>query len=532
MADYATILRFANADHQVMIKDWLNRVVNNVYWCYQAALYGLSPFRSLKHMASTADTYETVFYGRYYHQNTNLVMVYRLLAASTGTDSSEEDAGVYNEENGNDCDNLWGAHQSSFSTDATAAHGHNLDMQFCLKKGSTWYVYYSGAWHEMPDDTPTDYIACSTPIPDYTDNKLGSIDADLTALDLTVGSAYDVKVQIRNCALFIRYIYAEHVAGETYSLPASVADGVHLHYHDWNLYLDSLDYLKREVDAPRGPTWGVYQRDGDNKNDTHPTRIWHGWVKHISNTLKYRWLQDVTGSGSCVGSLYYNNTELTNELTGEAALPMSTPATAEGTDAIWHVAEGTADLSGLGLTIGNFYELDVRISSTDTNANPPQGTIDYLFEVDGVPASALNCHHPVVHGYYVRGDAPLIPDSYFHAENLSTDFGTAKTACDRAIQMICPDVVTDGTWPQSGAGQYSPNDLSFIRQRTTLLWGGSVSASQEITIYWGDGDNPQSQGLGLGVTYGLLDLRSLSGLDVGVRYWMTPRAKVICALEF
>jgi hypothetical protein len=534
LSDWETIRAFENADGQYMTARWLNKVINNLSWCYQSAVYGASPFRSVKHMASTADTYETAFYGRYYHQHTNLVMVYDLLAESIGTNSSEETDGAYEPQNGNDCDNDWGSHKDSFQTDGTAEGGHNLDMQFCLKKGSTWYVYYSGAWHAMPDATPTDHIDCSTPVPDAADNKTGQgVDADISGLGLTIGNVYDVKVQIRNCAVNVRYIYGEHVLGETYSLPASVADGVNLHYHDWNLYTSSLDYLKRAVDTPRGPTWGVYQRDGDNNGDNHPIRVWRGWVKHAGNTLKYRWLQEVIGSGNCEGHLYYNGVELTNALTGEEALPLITPATATATPPatqthIWSVAEGSADLTALGLTIGNLYQLDVQITSTDTNANPPQGTVDYLFEVDGLPSSALACHHPVVHGGYIRGDVYEIPDENFHAASLSADFGTVKAKADLCCQMVCPDTATDGTWPSA---PYHANDLSFIRQRTTLHWAAAVASTETASIYWGDGDASSQQEFGDGVTSGIIDLRSLADLDVGVRYWLNPKADIVYAFE-
>ena len=455
MADFETILPFANVNNQVMTARWLNRVINNLSWCYQAAIYGASPFRIVKHVANaSATTWETAWYGRYYHQHPTLHLVYDLLAGKTDT---EDNAGVLNPHYSGNCDNDWGTQQASFQYDGI---NYDLQMQLSIKKGATWYVYYSGGWHAMPDATPTDHIAKSTPIPTAATNKYGQgIDADISGLGLTVGDVYDVRVQCRNCAVTVHRIYADGVIGQTYSLPASVADGVKLHYDQWNLYPSSLDYLKREVDAPRGPTWGVVNRMG-NRGDSRSRRVWRSWVKHMGNTLKWRIKSSRTDAGYYV-SVKYDGSTLDHFTYGSGGVTENT----------W---ETSHDLTGLGLTIGNWYEVQVigvwgndEAGTSGSGSGEVLMTLDYLFEVDGLPTVSLDTPQ-AVHGDYVRGSTLLA--GHFAAAYMQSDFGVVKTAADRVIQMVCPDVSTDATWP---GALYHANDLSLIRQRTMLMWAGT-----------------------------------------------------------
>lgn len=499
MADWETIVNFANANNQVMTARWANRILNNLSWCYDYALYGSSPWRIIKHAAiADGTTWETAWRGTYYHVNATLGIVYSMIRETTTTEGAP-----LNYHFAYDYDNKW--HQN-----ITPRYDHlTYDSEYKVE------LYYGGSWHSLI----TDSIIKGAGNKDEVDV---SASASLTGLGLTLGGFYPLRVQARNGGICISRLAVVGSASYSYTALPTVTDGQHLHYNDWNIYPGNLLYLKQLVDTPRGPTWGVGNgTTGRSAWASGPTWIWRGAFSHSGGKyLKWRVGGKHTGLNFTI-KIYYNGTLL-------EASPGCGYTYSEGGGGPTYY-NGYHDISNHGLTPGTWYDVAVSVTSTGADSDL-QGWVDYMFESDGEPAAALACSR-TQHGNYVLGDHEA---GMFNMADLNADFATVKAAADKCVQIPPPDIATEsGTWPtpESGAGTYLPNDLSYTRQRTTLLWSANVGSTEEIVLYYGDGTSPPYERLGVGVTSGTLDLRTISGITVGIRYWLTPREHIIYAFE-
>ncbi len=504
---YSFVPEWQNKNGQIMTARWLNSVVSNLDWIYNCALFGNPPFRIVKETGDSAipATWKIIWQGSYYHINANLYIKYDLIRTVSATE------GAYNYKN--DYDSIFGSDVSDpFGPLSDGGELLSTDFAVCIYVAGVWYMYWGGTWNLIADPGDnTDTLAHAVPEVDKTDQ---AIIMSLSSLNLTVGTVYPVQIRGRNGGFRIQNLCAYGSASYSYVALPTVTDGERLLHSDWNKYVSSLRYLKQLVDVPRGPTWGVLRR---KIMGTGPQVVWRGNLKHVADTLAFRIGLGCIGHGmssylSCGGSLFWS--------TAGTEVSDSNPIA---------YYTSTVNLAALSLTPGTWYTFSYRGYAPDASAgNEGMTILDYLFQVDGEPAAALLCNR-WTEGGYIYGDTAAQDPCM---SSLNADFATVKTAAERIVQMPPPDSASSSaTWPLATDWLYSANALSWIRQRPQVLWESTIGTTEEVQIYYGDGDKPSVQNLGLGISSGITDLDAISGLTVGTRYWMEPRAKIKYAFE-
>ncbi len=483
MAEWENMPAWENRNGQYMTSRWLNRVVHNMDWLNGYFCYGASPFRKVRRRASPHDTPEhvwgTLWRGVYRHLNRRLVGVYAIFR---GSSIAFDDDHAYEFR-----DNYMPSGHATEPTEIIVELSDHTQQ---------WKTVYHGS---------------------HTTEGIYGFDVDLPAvagLVLAPGNLYNVRVRGLNGGFEVSRIHAEGSASHTWPSLPNPADGQVLSHAQWNAYLDALAYLKEIADSPRGPTQGVFDKRGRRMTNNADSTSWRGCIKHRANTLKYRFgaRQDSghEDSGAHV-YLYFNNVLIASGGANPGGADSAQQRLAEQ----YRYTEGSFDLAPLGLTAGNWYDLELRCDAE--NDYEYRVCIDYLFEVDGEPPAPIQSQR-WQHGYFVAGNSGSPNVATWNA-----DLAALKALADQHVQPVCPDQSTlIAELPNDGD---RPNDLSFLRQRPILWCGGT-----NVVVYWGDPSSPQQESVGSG-TLIPVGLPALSDLDVGVRYWLTPRNNVNYGLE-
>ncbi len=485
MAEWETINAWEAArGTQVLTARWLNRVIGNLDWVNAFASYGAVPFRSMRIRGTAYATYDTLWQGHFRHHNATATMVWSVWRGDSIAFDDDEQYGP--------------------RSDYMAEPGSPSTTRLQIHNGSDWQTIYeynttgAGTIGNVANETAT---------------------AALGTLSLVPGGVYRLRVVGKNGGFEIARIHMNGgcayawgtipLATDAAVIPIGTVatSGTPLAAPSppgWNTYRHDVLYLKDVVDAPRGPTFGIYGRGGRNATNGKEEMAWRGWVKHRGDVLTYRIGTGHIGNGGCEAVLLYNG-----------ATVAIAPASNQGIDLRYDYVAGTCNLGTLSLTKGNWYEVKLKSASED---NSDFGVVlDYVAEFDGEPAGSIACAH-WTHGMYVRGDSA--------GSNRITDIraaiGNLKATADAYVQHPVPDLASDGGWGAVHAG--TPE---LVRQRNLLYYGGNGGT---LSLSWGTASTPGSVSLGA-ATAGTLDLRGVSGLNRNTNYWLSPKGSVTYTME-
>lgn len=180
--------------------------------------------------------------------------------------------------------------------------------------------------------------------------------ADISGLSLTQGQVYPVTVDASGADVVVRYVYESH--SETYgggppSFTGVSAANIPVYLNLVVGYIDDL--LSVAATPPTALNWVVKETDWKRDEDSEFT-VGTYWVRHTGDNFDYSirhraWYSQ--GPAKSMVRLYYNGTLLAGERTPDKDN--------------YHMLEGTADLSGLGLTVGTFYKVEVEQEGTGTD---------------------------------------------------------------------------------------------------------------------------------------------------------------------
>lgn len=524
---------------QLMTARWENRIVANTHALYAQAYAGGQAFRSVTmrvpylrsaHSAIAAAIPAVVWNGWYRHTNKYISGVYTIHRATAGIaiDNAEDpfDPGTFFDPVHVD---RWYVEDTGISSQA-------------------------GVQIKADDDDPDDENDW-TDIRDDTHSASSDLDVvfqnDISALALTEGVIYRVRVWAKNCAITVARLWAEG-ALDTYSALPAVEDGFVLAPAQWNTFIESQAYCRGLTAAPAAGFSGIYNRRGNDQDTTFTASPFVGRIRHTGPTLRYRigvagssgeqagetdWPADWTADGVArLMALPAGGPAIfidgTNEVYPVAAglwNPAATPNefatgaririlkySAEDSYLNWRWVEGEWTVDG-AIAVGDWYDVYMETASNHTN-QPFRVRVDLLAELvtegdDDLAAEGFSAND------YVRGDTVGAVPTW---QKVVDDMALVKAACDTVIQVLTPDT-------SRALARDMPSPHMFVRQRPWLYWAGG-DASNLITLAVGTPTAYKTVDLGYS-SGGLLDLTSIAGLDVGTTYWLSPWSQVEYAFE-
>lgn len=348
--------------------------------------------------------------------------------------------------------------------------------------------------------------------------------ADLSGLGLTVGEFYDVELQIKVDS-YAGWGRVWLLAEQTTTAPTLItfADEVTPTAAQWQALADAGQAVMEVLDAPNAPLIGY----GNNvRSDFDEDWVWWGVMAHACRYLTVS--AGIRNHEDCDVYLkfYVDGTErltlrvdeddvrwVTVSPGAEAAYtevdtgePNYTPVNGETIFCV------TADMAGWGLSLGDEYQIQVKLSWSDTGEEgvPDIGAaVHYLFETpEGSPTLAGYTEPPIwAYADYVYGDSTAK-----QVDTLRADIETLAAAAvmqNRAAPYWNADMTDAWPWnvrkhrwlhyANQGAVDEEPADTAEIRWHNGAEW-------RETSL-------PDSDGAEL-----VADLASFSGLFPGVRY--------------
>lgn len=157
----------------------------------------------------------------------------------------------------------------------------------------------------------------------------------------------------------------EEIDTQSYTTPATFADGTTPTAADWNLLSTQLATLYDQLQAPR-PMCHGYARRVNNSTDSE---IWSGWLTYLHRYLYYDIrLRKPYNAGTVTAKIYVNGTQVGSDLADaganwyRAALP-----TDSAPEENYFPFVGAVDLSSLGLSAGTRYLVQVKGTHSGTD---------------------------------------------------------------------------------------------------------------------------------------------------------------------
>lgn len=552
MTDYVAAVPWETGrTDQIMSARWLNRISHNNHALYDAAFAGGATFRQVTFRSpflrsqSWSETH-TIWTGYYRHVNKYISGVYTLHRHTdpVAVDNAEapfEPGHLARPYWNNDNNGLWYLADDSQPTTIT--------VQIDTTGAGSWTTLHTHSY----SDNNADYD--------------GSFQAQVDSLGLTAWAIYKVRVLLTNGCATLRRLYGEGNGTAWPTLP-DASSVTPWSVADWNTFVTAQRYLAERIGCPVPGLMGVRDRRGSNQDTTITTTPYRVWIRHLSNQLQYRiWIRGVASGDDD----QLSTTDWPSDWTGDSVIrlmiayggnthfvdgqndiypapgfvgPYPPGLTADDADQEFHQGarirylkyssadgydqrrwvQGVFDLSSIGITPGDWYEvyLEAHSNTAGDNTNFYCG-VSFVGEIPSIPTTVLRTTewtpHAIVHGTgggpgYTGGQTD---DWVFDLTN------TIKPAADLLVQPLVASSVAD--WPERDLADV----YYFARRRPYLHWAGGTT-DEPVTLNWGSPLEPQSQELGFS-DRGVLDLRSVRGLDVGTPFWLSPRHQVRYAME-
>jgi hypothetical protein len=247
------------------------------------------------------------------------------------------------------------APRAPFSGLREAASGTNIWTGFVLYTGDTDTFRYR--LNHTSSGISTIKINGSTiATPSGSGVLAGTV--SISGLGLTAGTVYSVTLS-STATCDPQWLGLSKTIN--YTAPPTFSNGATLTAAQINTLRTGLSELETAWAMPHTPN--ILARLGSpgagngyqvDPGGTSPT-VFRGFFYHTHNTLRYR-IRHGTSVKKVLSKIYVNNVDITGTDLRHAT-----------TD---YTATGTYDLSGLGLTLGNFYEIEttVNVSGTSDNA--------------------------------------------------------------------------------------------------------------------------------------------------------------------
>ena len=228
-------------------------------------------------------------------------------------------------------------------------------------------------------------------------------------LGLSAGSVYKLALWGKNGGFDVGRISGYGAASYSWPTLPATADGGTPTYDSFNRYGTALFYCKEELDAPRGPTPGLYDRQGKDAGNSRSTVVWRANMQHRGTALRYRF-----------GAKWpYNFTLMLTYNGGSVAGTASSgggwiSSGAGGSVVPWLFHEGTANVGTIGLTVGSWYTLNLG-AFTDPHYDTGNVALDYAFETEGEPSAAITAQR-WTHADLVRGSSLPVTNGGFDSD--------------------------------------------------------------------------------------------------------------------
>lgn len=304
--------------------------------------------------------------------------------------------------------------------------------------------------------------------------------ASLTALGLTVGESYPVTITAGGSTVTVRYVEEYH--SETYgSGPTAFTSGDSAATIVSNLN-EIVDYTDQLVNLAQTPVMAFCPYSGgasgwDRENESiFSIHSW--WFRYTHDVLAFKYYHSVqshdTESARSRITIEVNSTVVaklrmgTNTYTGVTATTENIPYNAG--NGAWGMAEnvtGIVDISGLSLSVGTWYKVEIKQEGTGTDHNMDlvcrvswlsnipdapswttqpifehgdQNNIDYNFETYfNLWRTGINYLHP----------GAASPSSPLYFDNpVQWDYGPTKRHQDRRKPYLVYAPDSDGGTPQ------------------------------------------------------------------------------------
>jgi hypothetical protein len=384
----------------------------------------------------------------------------------------------------------WGiAPRAPFSTILAATSGTPLWTGFILYTGDTDTFRYR-LNHTASGTSTIKVNGASIATPSGSGIKAGTV--DISGLSLTPGTVYSVTLDA-TAACDPQWLGLSQTIN--YTTPPTFSNGNALSVANMNTIRTCLLELETAVDMPHtpnilgrqgqpGPNKGILVQSGDD-----PHYVWRGFFYHAHDTLAYR-IRHGTDAKSVQTQIFYDG----NDLTGGSDLRLATHDT---------YSEGTYDLSGLGLTRGNFYECYTTVGIHGTSA--ATHVFQWVFKM--AETSDVDTTAPPVWAHGGTNVSAANMNAYSDTINLIHPGAASPTA---PLYYEQPALKLD----TSGYRYYIQHRRPYLRYRLR-----SDVEGKTVEMYYGNGARyalPASEG---GVNYSF-DLTKVPGLIRGQYYYI------------
>lgn len=260
-----------------------------------------------------------------------------------------------------------------------------------------------------------------------------------------------------------------------------------------NAVCHNIQYLHGWVDMPVMPFSGE-EKQHHIAEAASWKNLWLGYIRHKANML-YVDIQ-VKGINDRIGyiELLYNGVII---------------GSAQSADNAWHSMASPIDISGQGLTIGNYYTLQVRHKSSE-DYHPDTGRVFYMYEADiGIPDNSGTWRTPDgwLHLNPGRGNTTdVYPQFYTFSKDLLWLKGHLFSA-NWAVRRI------EFQANQTDGGFCSYGNVHRMRWLHHLGAGEIVFGERSHNFEDANPDVPKT-------IWGIFDLESLNWLPYGVLYYI------------